>query len=164
MNYIKVGRIIGVRGLKGEVKIKLLTNMQYERFKSGNIIYLNIDDHYFPLEVSEYKSLGNAEILRFKNHSKIEEVEKFKGLDIYVDDKQEVNLDDNEFLIDELIGLKVYQSNKLKGVVKDIISYPQGDYLLIETDSSDKLIPFRDEFIENQDSERISIIEMEGLL
>lgn len=164
MNYIKVGRIIGVRGLKGEVKIKLLTNMQEERFKLGNTIYLNIDDHYFPLEISEYKSLGNAEVLRFKNHNKIEEVEKYKGLDIYVDDKQEVTLDDNEFLIEELIGLKVYQSNKLKGVVKDVVSYPQGDYLLIETESSEKLIPFRNEFIESQDSERISIIEMEGLL
>lgn len=164
MNYIKVGKIIGVRGLKGEVKIKLLTNMQEERFKSGNIVYLNMDDHYFPLEISEYKSLGKADILQFKNHNKIEEVEKYKGLDIYVDDNQEVFLDDNEFFIDELIGLKVYQSNKLKGVVKDVISYPQGDYLLIETESSEKLIPFRDEFIESQDLEKISIIEMEGLL
>ncbi|MFO7969025.1 MAG: hypothetical protein R6U15_02795, partial [Candidatus Izemoplasmatales bacterium] len=68
-----------------------------------------------------------------------------------------------EFHQDDLIGLKVYQNKQLKGEVVDIKNYPSDDYLVIKTKEKKILIPFRDEFIVAMDSNRIDIIEMEGL-
>ena len=69
--------------------------------------------------------------------------------------------------ISEIIGLKVYQAEKLIGTVFDIKDYPQGDYLdiLLET-KKHAYIPFRDEFVTDVDIEKeyVKIIEMEGLI
>lgn len=164
MEYIKVGIIATTKGLKGEVRIKSLTNMQDDRFKVGNAIYILENDQYKELIIKSHQIHKNSDILIFKGYDDINKIEKYKGYDLYVPIDQEVYLDENEFFIEELIGLKVYQGKELKGEVVDIVTYPQGDYLLVSTETGEKLVPFRDEFIENQDEEKIFVIEMEGLL
>lgn len=164
MEYIKVGIIATTKGLKGEVRIKSLTNMQDDRFKAGNSIYIFENDQYKELIIKSHQIHKNSDMLIFKGYEDINKIEKYKGYDLYVPIDQEVFLDENEFFIEELIGLEVYQGKEFKGEVKDIVTYPQGDYLLVATETGDKLIPFRDEFIENQDEEKITVVEMEGLL
>jgi 16S rRNA processing protein RimM len=164
MGKVKVGKISGVRGLKGEVKIKSYTNMQEERFLVGNKMYIEYDQKYVPVEILDYRVIKNADNLTFKDYLDINKISKFINCDIYMDDDYEINLDENEFFIDDIIGLKVFQGKTLKGHVKDVVAYPSGDYLVIETDEKDKLVPFRDEFILEQDQDKIVIIEMEGLI
>ncbi|MFA7075107.1 MAG: ribosome maturation factor RimM [Candidatus Izemoplasmatales bacterium] len=164
MNLIKIAKIVTTRGIKGEVKVKSLTNMQEERFKVGNSLYILENEEYRSLKISSYRVIKNNDILTFEGYDNINEVTKFVGHDLYSDENQDIVLSHNEFFIEDLIGLKIYQFNQFKGVVKDVITYPQGDYLVIETNSGDKFVPFRDEFIENQDDEQIILIDMEGLL
>ena len=164
MEYFKIGEIAAMRGLKGEFKIKSLTNMQSDRFKVGNKLFILENNLYKELIISSYRVINENYFLSFEGYEDINKIEKYRGCDLFIEANQTVELADNEFFIEELVGLKVYQSNTLKGVVKDVISYPQGDYLEIETESGDKLIPFRNEFIESQDEEKIVIVEMEGLL
>jgi len=164
MDYIKVGTIAGTRGLKGEVKIKSSTNMQNDRFRIGNILYVNDSEKIIPLEIKTYRVINKIDVLSFNNLQDINKIEKYLGFELYMSSDQEVNLNENEFLVEDLIGLKIYQNKIFKGVVKDIITYPQGDYLLVETDNGEKLVPFRDEFIKHQSVDRIDIFEMEGLL
>ncbi|MGD9760903.1 MAG: ribosome maturation factor RimM [Candidatus Izemoplasmatales bacterium] len=164
MEYFKIGEIAAMRGLKGEFKIKSLTNMQRERFKVGNKLFILENNIYKQLIISSYRVINENDYLSFEGYDDINKIEKYRGFDLFIEANQTVELADNEFFIEDLVGLKVYQSNVLKGIVKDIISYPQGDYLEIETVDGDRLIPFRDEFIESQDKEKIIIIEMEGLL
>lgn len=164
MEYIKVGVIATTKGLKGEIKIKSLTNMQDDRFKPGNKIYICENNQYIELTIKSHTIYKNQDVLIFKGYEDINKIEKYKGYDLFVPIDQEVFLQENEFFIEELIGLKVYQGKNLKGEVVDIVTYPQGDYLVIQTETGDKLVPFRDEFIESQDEEKISVVEMEGLL
>lgn len=138
--------------------------MQADRFKPGNKIYLNENNNFIELTIKSHTIHKNQDMLVFKDYEDINKIEKYKGYDLFVPIDQEVFLDENEFFIEELIGLKVYQGDVLKGVVKDIVTYPQGDYLVVETETGDKLVPFHDEFIESQDEEKISVVEMEGLL
>ena len=164
MEYIKVGVIATTKGLKGEVRIKSLTNMQEDRFKPGNKIFLIENNNYLELTIKSHAIHKNQDVLVFKGYEDINKIEKYKGYDLFVPIDQEVFLDENEFFIEELIGLKVYQGEVYKGEVVDIVTYPQGDYLVVEIETGDKLVPFRDEFIETQDEEKISVVEMEGLL
>ena len=164
MKLNKVARIINTRGLKGEVKIKSFTNMQTDKFAVGNILYIIKDSKNIPLKIKEYRVIKDTETLLFENHEDINLIEKYKGFELFINENFEVVLEENEYLLDDLIGIKIKQNGVIKGVVVDIITYPQGDYLVIETSDGERLIPFRDEFILSQNNETIEIIDMEGLL
>jgi 16S rRNA processing protein RimM len=163
MEYIKIGKILTTKGLKGEVKVKAFTNLQDQRFQVGNIVYIEVENQYLPLQIKQHKTIKNLELLIFKDFEDINKIEQYQGFDLFAVADDEVILEDNEYMVDDLIGVNVYQNNILKGKVKEIISYPQGDYLLVLSDNGENLIPFRDEFIIGVDEDRIDVIDMEGL-
>ena len=80
----------------------------------------------------------------------------------------EKNLDKNEYLIDDLIGLEVVnQEQKKLGVVREIEENAAGSLLAITTTSSKNcLIPFVSQFIAKVDTKNklIVINEIEGLI
>ncbi len=167
MNYIKIGKIVNTRGIKGELKIRSLTDFQNDRYKKGNTVYIYYQNEYLPFKVKSYKSQKNMDYLVLLGFEDINKVEKYKGSDIYVSSEDDVSLTEDEYHILEIIGLKVYQDNKIIGEIKDVLSYPQGDYLKISlNDEKTSLIPFRNEFVieVNINKGFIEIIEMEGLL
>jgi 16S rRNA processing protein RimM len=167
MDYIKIGKILNTRGIKGELKIKSLTDFQADRYQIGKIIYIYFENQYLEFEVKQYKSHNNMDFLVLKNYEDINLVEKYKGSEIYVSSDDETTLFEDEFHLSEIIDLEVYQDDILIGNVFDVKAYPQGDYLEILTlDGQKKQIPFRDEFVISVDleNERIEIINMEGLL
>ncbi len=164
MEYLKIAEIKATRGLKGEVKIKSLTNMQNNRFKIGNKLFVIENGVYKPMVIVGYRVIKDIDILTFQGYDEINKIEKYVGSDLFIENVKPENLEDNEYLIEEIIGLKVYQNRVLKGYVKDVVTFPQGDYLEVETEDGLKLVPFRSEFVLKQNDEEITIIEMEGLL
>ncbi len=164
MEYLKIAEIKATRGLKGEVKIKSLTNMQNNRFKIGNELFVIENGVYKPMIIVDYRVIKDIDILTFKGYDEINKIEKHVGSDLFIENIKPEDLEDNEYLIEDIVGLKVFQNHILKGYVKDVVTFPQGDYLEIETEDGLKLVPFRNEFILKQTDEEITIIEMEGLL
>ena len=167
MEYLKIGKIINTRGIKGELKIKPLTDFQDDRYKQGNIIFIHYDNQYLEFEVKKYRNIKNMDVIILKDNEDINLVEKYKGSFVYTLNDSDITLYENEYHLSEIIGLNVYQSGKLVGEIYDVKSYPQGDYLdIIFEDEKHALIPFRDEFVidVNLEEEYIEIIEMEGLI
>ncbi|MGD9909129.1 MAG: ribosome maturation factor RimM [Candidatus Izemoplasmatales bacterium] len=167
MKYRYIGKIVSTRGLKGEVKVLSDTDFQEERYGKKRAVYIKKEDQMIPLFVRSYKVLKGVDLLVFEGYEDINLVESLVGLELYSEDLPIKNKRDNEYHVDELIGLKVYQGNEEQGVVKEIKTYPQGDYLLIlKKDQSTALIPFRDEFVTSLDLEKrcLEIALIEGLL
>jgi 16S rRNA processing protein RimM len=164
MEYLKIAEIKVTRGLKGEVKIKSLTNMQNNRFKIGNELFVIENGVYKSMIIVDYRVIKDIDILTFKGYDEINKIEKYVGSDLFIENVKPEDLEDNEYLIEDIVGLKVFQNHILKGYVKDVVTFPQGDYLEIETEDGLKLVPFRNEFVLKQTDEEITIIEMEGLL
>lgn len=164
MEYLKIAEIKATRGLKGEVKIKSLTNMQNNRFKIGNELFVIENGVYKSMIIVDYRVIKDIDILTFKGYDEINKIEKYVGSDLFIENVKPEDLEDNEYLIEDIVGLKVFQNHILKGYVKDVVTFPQGDYLEIETEDGLKLVPFRNEFVLKQTDEEITIIEMEGLL
>lgn len=167
MKYRYIGKIVSTRGLKGEVKVLSDTDFQEERYENKRAIYMKKEDQMIPLFVHSYKVLKGVDLLIFDGYEDINLVEPLVGLELYSEDLPIKNKRENEFHVDELIGLIVYQANEEKGVVKDIKTYPQGDYLLIlKKDNTTALIPFRDEFVTklNLDEHSLEVALIEGLL
>ena len=167
MEYLKIGKIVNTRGIRGEMKIKPLTDFQEDRYKIGNTVYILFEGTYIPFVIKKYNSHKNLDFVILKDNEDINLIEKYKGSDIYVDSDSEITLYEDEYHLSELVDIDVFQSNLNIGRVVDVLEYPQGDYLVIEKHNGErKSIPFRDEFILEIDIENktIKIIDMEGLL
>ena len=167
MEYLKIGKILNTRGIKGELKIKPLTDFQEDRYKQGNKVYILFENKYLEFEVKKYRNIKNMDILVFKDNEDINLIEKYKGSYIYVLADSDITLYENEYHLSEIIDLDVYQNNNLIGKVYDVKSYPQGDYLdILLNNDKHALIPFRDEFVTdvNLDEAYIEVVEMEGLI
>ena len=167
MEYLRIGKIVNTRGIKGELKIKSFTDFQNDRYHVGNSIYILFDKTYLEFTILQYKFHNNMDFIVLEKHEDINLVEKYKGCDIFVSSDSEITLLEDEYHLSEIVGLKVIQGDKSVGEVYDVRAFPQGDYIDILLASKEHaFVPFRDEFVieVNLEEEFIEIIEMEGLL
>ena len=115
-NYLLVGKIINTFGIKGEVKV--LSNFEYKEkiFKKDFKIYISED--YHKEVINTYRIHKNYDLITFQGYSNINEILKYKGCNIYIN-KDDLKLEDGEYLLSDLIGLEVYDDDKLLGVIID---------------------------------------------
>jgi len=167
LDLIKIGKIVNTRGLKGELKVVVMTDFAENRFAFGKTLLIRQGKEDFSVKVESNRLFKNMLLLKLEGYDDINDVESFKGSDIFVEDEDDLALGENEFHADDIIGLLVMQNGTKKGNVKGIRELPQGDYLEI-TGSEGKisLVPFRDEFVIKVDlnAKIIEIVDMEGLL
>lgn len=160
MNLIKVGKITTTHGIKGEVKI--MGDNPCFRKDFPHALYLEVSP-MIEVHIKQVKNQNGKLIVAFKEFNDINQVEKYKGINILADKDTLDALDDNEYYIHDLIGLEVFnQNDQFRGVVKDVREYPQGFYLDLDYEGKTVLVPFIDEFIEDV-ADVIIIKEIEGL-
>ena len=172
-NYIRIGKIISLHGIKGEVKVYPLTD-DIKRFNDLKKFYIiesdDADDSEFSKIVAyvseSTKYIKNTCILKIKGYDKIEESTNFVGKNIYVERKDAVKLNSNEHFIIDLIGIKCYVDNELIGEVKDIIKTKANSILVIDYKNKDLLVPMISDFIKLIDTENsvIKLSTIEGLI
>lgn len=154
---ITVAEIVGTHGIKGNLKIKSLSDNE-KRFENGSKLF--IDDKELTLESSFDQK--NLKIIKFKEYNDINEVIKFVGKDIYIDEKDLGDLEEDEYYIYKLIGLDVYDNGQKVGEVLDVISgvYPN-DVYIIKTDKNEIYLPAIKATIKKIDLEN-GLIEVEN--
>lgn len=165
--YLKVGAITSTHGVRGEVKVYPTTD-DVNRFKKLKEVYLLFKNEYILLEVSGVKFSKNLVIVKFKGIDNINDVEKYKGSELYVDRKSAVRLSRNEYFIADIIDSKVVSDdNQYEGVLKDVYKTGANDvYEVLLNDQRTVLLPAIKECILSVDVEN-KVIEfhmMDGLL
>lgn len=158
MRLLECAKIVTTHGIKGEVKIQIITD-DLRRFEKGNVLYLNEKE---TIQVDSFREFKNMGLLMFNGITDINEVLPYVGKTIYVDTE-----DDEEVYIDDLIGCTIYDYEKEVGIVTDVMEVPQGLILCVELFSKKEvLIPYVDEFVKiiSLDEKKIYIESIEGLL
>ena len=166
MEYIRIGVIANTHGLRGTLKVKSFTDFKKERYKKGNTLYIHFKNDYIPVTVDSFKTVKTVEHVDFLEFKNINEVEKYKGSELFITSDMIHDLPEDEFYYKELIGMKVY-TDELIGEVYDIREYPQSEYIVVKRPKQKNVvIPFMKKFIKEVDKEKgiIYINEMEGLL
>ena len=159
MNRTYIGKIIGTFGIKGELKVFSESDFIDQRFKKGNELILKSNKSELTVKVSSFRIHKNNVLITINNLLNINDVEKYINYDIYT--TQELVLDEDDYYIDDLIGLEVYnEQNILIGKVVDVISIPSNDILEVETKDKKILIPFINDYI-IEINDKIIIKEME---
>ncbi len=159
MNRTYIGKIIGTFGIKGELKVFSESDFIDQRFKKGNELILKSNKSELTVKISSFRIHKNNVLITINNLLNINDVEKYINYDIYT--IQELELDEDDYYIDDLIGLEVYnEQNILIGKVVDVISIPSNDILEVETKDKKILIPFINDYI-IEINDKIIIKEME---
>eukprot|EP01038_Epipyxis_sp_PR26KG_P005888 gene5888-8122_t len=109
--FSKIGMILSPHGVKGEMKIQLDTDFAEDRIMSGKIIYVKKPSRMAPRPiriVSGRKQQGNIYLLSVENIRTRLGASIFKNYEVFVKQQDRPSLNDDEYLIRDLIGLKCY--------------------------------------------------------
>lgn len=163
MDGLVVGKILNTHGLKGELKIKNLSD--FDRFYKGSKLYIEYKNNMIEVYVDSVKDYDNLILVTFKGLNDINLVEKYKNSYLWIDKLNLDKLDNDEYYYYELKGLPVYnEEGKLRGSVVEVREIPQGEMLVVKNGSKNSFIPFRKEFIKEVLKDKIIIHEIEGLI
>ena len=162
MNFYKCGHIMTTHGIKGDLKVKPLTD--FDRFYKGSRLYILHNGSYDEVKVNKGIEFGAYVLVSFEGLLDINLVEKYHGDDIYVSEMDRNNeLDNDEYYYSDLIGMNVVNQNgEARGIVKEIRELPQSDYLVVSYNGKSVLIPFTKKFV-IEVNENIVVDEIEGL-
>ena len=161
MRLLECAKILTTHGIKGEVKIKIITD-DLNRFNKGNILYAGEEKEV--ITINSFRMFKGMGLITFNNITNINDVLKYIGKSIYVDTDM---YDDDSIYYDDLIGCNVFDKGKLIGICEDVMEVPQGEILVIKLENGKQgFVPFVDEFIKEIDIEKkqIDIESIEGLL
>lgn len=168
MEFISVGKILNFHGIKGEAKVGF-SNQRL--ITSSKIFFVEKENEKIKLNVTSIRFHKNFAIIKFKEFNSINDLIEFKGKNIYLSkEKVEENLEENEFLIDDLIGLLAFDNEEnFIGEIVEIRKSPANDILCIKSPDENKeliLVPFVSELVPIVDikTKKVIIKPIEGLL
>ena len=157
-NYVEVGKIVNSFGTKGEVKI--ISDFVYKDRVFVKDYPLYIGSTKVKEVISTHRVHKNYDLVCFEGYSNINEILKYKGKNIYTL-RSDLNLKDNEYLIGDLIGFKVFDDNKEIGIVIDYIK-EVNNYLLKVQGSKSFYLPLISNYIKEVIAKDRKIITNKG--
>lgn len=162
MKYFKCGHVMTTHGIKGDLKVRSLSD--FNRFYKGSRLYLYHNGQYEEVKVSKASVFKNDYLVSFEGLEDINLVQKYHGDDIYISELgRQDELGENEYYYNDLIGKSVVnQQGEDRGTVIEVRELPQADYLVISYLNKSVLVPFIKEFV-TEVNEKITVKEIEGL-
>lgn len=166
-NFISVGKILNFHGVQGEAKLGYSKNRE-EFISKLNQVYVLVENDYKVLEITRVRFTPKCGIIKFKGINTLNEILPYKNQLLYVPEETAREfLEEDEFLIDELTGLDVYDGEKKVGAVVGVSNNGASDLLSVKTLSKKIcLVPFVKAIVLSVDikNRRIQINNLEGLL
>lgn len=145
MDKVFVGKIVNTHGIKGEFRIRSDFELKDRVFVVGHQII--IDDNTY--EIMSYRVHKGYDMITIQGFSNINDVLPFKGKNVYVK-RDTLKLNDNEFILDDLIDASVICNGENLGVVSDYINGENP--LLVVKAKKDFYIPLNGNFIIKYDT------------
>ena len=152
-DLLKVGVITTTHGVRGEVKVFPTTDP--ERFLDLEYVILDAGREMKKLEIRNVKFFKNLVILKFNGIDNINDIEMYKGRDLWVPREEAQELDEDEYYIGDLIGMEVVlEGNTHFGTLKDVMETGANDVYVVELpDHQEVLLPAIKECILDVDLE-----------
>ena len=166
-DLLKVGVISSTHGIAGEVKVYPTTD-DARRFDYLKEVILDTGREKIDLKIASVKYFKNMVILKFKGINNINDIEKYKGCSLWVTRENAVELEEDEYFICDLIGLKVVTDKEEEfGELVDVLQTGANDVYVVKTlENKEVLLPAIEECILDVDLENntMTVHIMDGLL
>lgn len=138
---LRIGTITKTHGLKGGVRVFPTTDNP-ERFASGTMLMIQSKNDVIPVTIRSVSAFKNIFIIIFEEFSDINQVEGFRGCDLFVWKDEEEPLKDNEYYVNDLIGLTVVdEEDAVFGKVTEVLVTGANDVYVVKDDKREILVP-----------------------
>ncbi len=138
-----VGKIAGAFGLKGHLKVEVISNFA-SRFDAGGTLFID----NVPYKILESKIHKGRPLIKLAGINTMTEAERYQWK--VLEAEGDVELDEDEYLLEDLIGLKVITvEGEVLGLLEAIEDYPAHEVVLV----AGIRIPLIDHFVKDIDLE-----------
>lgn len=166
--FVSVGKILNFHGIQGEARVGF-SKGQEEFLLSLDKLFVKKENDYISLKITRSRLNKNFALMKFEGINSINELMEYKGCLLFVEEETiREKLDEDEFLIDELVGLYVFDTEDKKlGFVVGVSNNGANDLLSVKTNSRNIcLVPFVKAIIVSVSikDKKIVINNLEGLL
>lgn len=165
MKQIKIGVLVNTHGLKGEVKVKPMTDFVDIRFQKGNTINIQYNDTIIPVTIKHVREQKDMLLITFEGYDDINQVEAMKGSVLSIDETNLHELEEDEAYYFELQDCEVYDTNQnYIGTVCEVIETGANAVLRVSGEK-EFLIPYVKAFVTefHAKEKRIVVKMVEGL-
>lgn len=145
MDSVFIGKIVNTHGIKGEVRIKSDFEYKNRVFVVGESLIIKGNKY----KILSYRVHKEWDMVTLEGINDINEAIPFKGANVYFS-RSDLKLDGNEYILSDLIGMKVIINGIEMGIVND---YNNGINSLIEVkhDNITYYVPIKAGFIDRID-------------
>jgi len=157
-DHILLGTIAKTHGVHGELLIRT-SDPAFDLKEDWESIFLKIDGILVPFFISYLKEFKPGEwILKLDWYKDKSEAETLRGYQVWVQ-ADLIKPSETEVFLDELVGYQFTDSLSGKqGIITDFMNIPDNPVFEVEISGENKLIPARDEFIIEVDTDKHQII------
>lgn len=139
-DLLQVGVITDTHGIRGEVKVFPTTD-DPERFSYLKEVILDLGREKKVLHIAGVKYFKQFVILKFKEYNDINLVEPFRKKSLFVTRENAVPLEEDEYFIADLIGLKVVtDEGETLGELTDVLQTGANDVYEVKTEDGKELL------------------------
>lgn len=161
---LPVGRITGVHGIRGEIKVALYGDLEGIRWTTVFITGKKKNEERRVVRVRPHKG---ALIFVLEGLTTRTEAEELAGLEISLRKSDLPELEDDEYYYSDLVGMDVWADDgRHLGTVANIIATGSNDVLEVHGDLGEVLIPaIEDTLLKvDIDARRLTVHLLEGLV
>lgn len=160
---LESGKIVNIHGLKGELKVAPWCDSPYF-LCDFEFLYIGKEKKRFELESARVHK--NMTLIKLKGVDSPETAADMKNMTVYID-RDDVELEEGSYFIQDLIGLTVKDADtgKVYGKIKDVLQTGANDVYEIKDDKKTYLVPAIEQVVVQTDIEGsvMLIRPLEGL-
>ena len=134
----KFGKVNGIKGML-TVNIFLTDSSEIDKFSK---FYINDKETNLL-----FKKKGKKIICIIQGVNDIDTAKQYVGSEIFVDKQELPKLKEGQYYYNELLGLSVRIKNRKIGKIIDVQNHGAGDYLTIQIDKDEILVPLLNDHV-----------------
>ena len=164
---IAVGKISKGVGLKGELRVTLLTDSP-ARFQTLEAVWLGTDEATAKrYKIQSVRVSPAAVVMQVEKVETRTAADALRGRFVFVADRDEVKPQKGSYFIHEIVGMTVVdEAGTTVGTVQEVMKLPANDVWVVTAGEKEFLIPAIKEVIRSVDVGRKKVVirPMEGML
>jgi len=159
IDYFSVGYILKPQGIKGELRVKPLTD-SVDRFNDFDTVLLRESDGSFsPLSIINTRYMKNWVILMFAGYDTRDKAESIRGRSLWIHRSMAKKLPSDAYYIADIVGCSVYtEKGDALGRITNVITTGSNDVYVVDDGEREMLIPALKKIVVNIDIVKRRII------
>ncbi len=139
-DMFRVGVISSTHGVRGEVKVFPTTD-DPQRFRRLKEVTLDTGRERLSLKIQNVKFFKNMVILKFEGYDNINDIERYRGKELWIRRDQAVDLKKDEYFIADLVGMTVTaEDGRMLGTLTDVIQTGANDVYVVKMENGKEIL------------------------